>query len=398
MCSPVSSIKNYFKDTTICPYLRLSNLYYISFHRWSDYTIKTGKAQCLVKGKQLRHPTGSNSLLTDSPQWFLFLNFNNGLLTSWIFSLHDGYEVRRFQILLDRINKFDSNGTTSTKASYTGNAHQGQSLNSARSGQGPLSSTPAPKSSQGQHPSCSYHGPYLQLLPGHHSQGHGLAPMGRLLAEGPSDQHALFIRADTGKLSTSRECTCREPSLEGEAPTHDWERLRLMRPWPRICGMSRDPLGKIIELPGFGAPPFSEASILNLCFVPFWVRGEMYNSHFCNLNFLTVLLVIYVEIFMRRVDSSNKNAEIMTLVKTLTWTQQSCFCALNAKQMDELHVINLSCARPWLQSLLNLLANIDISNTFPTTKWQWSHIQKPYLIPSSHLPKPTFPFLIQFHA
>ena len=33
--------------------------------------------------------------------------------------------------------------------------------------------------------------------------------MERYLEEGPAAQYALFIRADTGKLSTARDCTCR---------------------------------------------------------------------------------------------------------------------------------------------------------------------------------------------
>ena len=48
-----------------------------------------------------------------------------------------------------------------------------------------------------------YHGspdPRLQLGP---------SPMERYLEEGSAAQHALFVRADTGKLSTLRDCTCR---------------------------------------------------------------------------------------------------------------------------------------------------------------------------------------------
>ena len=40
------------------------------------------------------------------------------------------------------------------------------------------------------------------------SRGQGLSPMDRFMAEGPSEQSALFNRADTGKSSTWRECTC----------------------------------------------------------------------------------------------------------------------------------------------------------------------------------------------
>lgn len=32
--------------------------------------------------------------------------------------------------------------------------------------------------------------------------------MDRFLAEGPAEQSALFIRSDTGELSTNKGCTC----------------------------------------------------------------------------------------------------------------------------------------------------------------------------------------------
>ncbi|KAF2027392.1 hypothetical protein EK21DRAFT_39469, partial [Setomelanomma holmii] len=35
-----------------------------------------------------------------------------------------------------------------------------------------------------------------------------LDPMERFLAEGPTEQSTLFIRWDTGELSTSKGCTC----------------------------------------------------------------------------------------------------------------------------------------------------------------------------------------------
>jgi hypothetical protein len=33
-------------------------------------------------------------------------------------------------------------------------------------------------------------------------------PITRFKNEGPSEQHALFIRPDNGKLSTSKDCAC----------------------------------------------------------------------------------------------------------------------------------------------------------------------------------------------
>jgi len=40
----------------------------------------------------------------------------------------------------------------------------------------------------------------------------GVSPMERFLAEGPDEQSALFIRADTGKLSINKGCTCKGDS------------------------------------------------------------------------------------------------------------------------------------------------------------------------------------------
>lgn len=39
-------------------------------------------------------------------------------------------------------------------------------------------------------------------------QGYNLDPMSRYLNEGPAQQHAVFIRPDTGNFSTARGCTC----------------------------------------------------------------------------------------------------------------------------------------------------------------------------------------------
>lgn len=51
--------------------------------------------------------------------------------------------------------------------------------------------------------------PLNRIVPHCRGQTRGMTPMGRFLAEGPSHQNALFIRADTGRLSTSRVCDCR---------------------------------------------------------------------------------------------------------------------------------------------------------------------------------------------
>jgi hypothetical protein len=42
------------------------------------------------------------------------------------------------------------------------------------------------------------------------SQGRGLGPMDRFMAEGPAQQYAVFNRPDNGKLSIRKECICQE--------------------------------------------------------------------------------------------------------------------------------------------------------------------------------------------
>jgi hypothetical protein len=56
-------------------------------------------------------------------------------------------------------------------------------------------------------PYCPHHNPILGLEVCGVS-GHGQTPMGRFLAEPPSEQSSLFYRADTGKLSTWKGCLC----------------------------------------------------------------------------------------------------------------------------------------------------------------------------------------------
>lgn len=65
-------------------------------------------------------------------------------------------------------------------------------------------------------PICAYHNPILHMDPTHGQQAHDPSPMNRFLAEGPSEQSALHIRADTGQLATSRGCTCYR-EVEGES-------------------------------------------------------------------------------------------------------------------------------------------------------------------------------------
>ncbi|KAF2475823.1 uncharacterized protein BDR25DRAFT_193907, partial [Lindgomyces ingoldianus] len=54
---------------------------------------------------------------------------------------------------------------------------------------------------------CPYHTQVLTLGPNGYKKD--LSPMDRFLAEGPAEQSALFIRSDTGELSTNKRCTCR---------------------------------------------------------------------------------------------------------------------------------------------------------------------------------------------
>ena len=55
---------------------------------------------------------------------------------------------------------------------------------------------------------CPSHGLLFHASPDARLQM-GPSPMDRYLMEGPASQHALFVRPDTGKLSTMRACTCR---------------------------------------------------------------------------------------------------------------------------------------------------------------------------------------------
>lgn len=55
---------------------------------------------------------------------------------------------------------------------------------------------------------CSYHGPIIRMESRNIVQQDGVSPMGRFLQEGAFDQSALVLRADTGRISIARECSC----------------------------------------------------------------------------------------------------------------------------------------------------------------------------------------------
>ena len=62
---------------------------------------------------------------------------------------------------------------------------------------------------------CPYHGPILQERLANYCSGQGLGPMDRYLAEGPSEQCAIFYRPDTGVMSTHKGCKCIEMVQSG---------------------------------------------------------------------------------------------------------------------------------------------------------------------------------------
>ncbi|MCJ1437104.1 hypothetical protein MMC27_006489 [Xylographa pallens] len=62
-----------------------------------------------------------------------------------------------------------------------------------------------------QQSTCRYHNAVTNIQHENHVQGYGLGPMNRYLNEGPSEQHAAFIRPDNGNFSLSRGCTCYVP-------------------------------------------------------------------------------------------------------------------------------------------------------------------------------------------
>lgn len=112
--------------------------------------------------------------------------------------------------------------TTSTVQSTNrqGHALLGLATPASNTGQGQYQSYLPPLEHMQQAYNCPYHGPILQgrLADPRYEQerpvdpryGQGPRPMDRYLAEGPSEQYALFYHADTGELSTYRGCRCYE--------------------------------------------------------------------------------------------------------------------------------------------------------------------------------------------
>lgn len=63
---------------------------------------------------------------------------------------------------------------------------------------------------------CPYHSRHPQVLGTKESQGRGLGPMDRFIAEGPTEQYAVFNRPDNGKLSICKGCICQERMLQAK--------------------------------------------------------------------------------------------------------------------------------------------------------------------------------------
>lgn len=138
------------------------------------------------------------------------IDFNWLLLTRSIFSSGQVRNAQNWQAMLDRVDASSTGGPASTQSSNEDINHQPQRSTSTYADQGLLPLASNRIMAPDQHPPCLFHGSILQISSAHQSQGYGLGPMSRFLAEGPSEQYAVFIRADTGALSTSRGCTCRD--------------------------------------------------------------------------------------------------------------------------------------------------------------------------------------------
>lgn len=67
---------------------------------------------------------------------------------------------------------------------------------------------------------CPYHGPILQERPTNPPSGHGLGPMDRYLAEGPSERYAILHRHDAATVSTYNGCRCLE-MMQSSIDTND---------------------------------------------------------------------------------------------------------------------------------------------------------------------------------
>lgn len=61
---------------------------------------------------------------------------------------------------------------------------------------------------------CPCHSRDPQVLGVKESQGRGLGPMDRFMAEGPAEQYAVLNRPDNGKLSIRKECICKKKILK----------------------------------------------------------------------------------------------------------------------------------------------------------------------------------------
>jgi hypothetical protein len=69
-------------------------------------------------------------------------------------------------------------------------------------------------SNNSQKPHCPYHDAILHMQASGRQPGYGLGVMDRFIDEGPAEQYAVFVRADTGKLSISKQCFCKERKAE----------------------------------------------------------------------------------------------------------------------------------------------------------------------------------------
>lgn len=190
-----------------------------SLHRSRHAQIdSTKRSQCLIKVTQLPYRKGQRHLAQShlSPNisiMVLAFRLSLVLLTFSIFSSVDVRNAQSQQTIVDKVHGSSTGGPASMKSSNDGTSQHAHRSAPIKTYQGFPPSASSRTSSRDQHPPCPFHGPILQMS-AHHSQGQGLDPMSRFLAEGPSEQHALFIRADTGALSTSRGCTCLA-ALEG---------------------------------------------------------------------------------------------------------------------------------------------------------------------------------------
>lgn len=73
---------------------------------------------------------------------------------------------------------------------------------------GPVQSFPSAASYRDAH-RCPYHGPLLQLQPEDKGAGKSASPMERFLTKTPGSEAAVFLRWDSGQLSTRKGCVCR---------------------------------------------------------------------------------------------------------------------------------------------------------------------------------------------